>query len=95
MIVSTNIIQNAAKVYGDQGKLSQTVKNDKTKTVATQSPDEVILSTNAQEFGGMISKLQSLPDVRADKVNALSDQVAQGSYHVDAYEIASSMLSRS
>ena len=93
MIVSNNSIQGVTKAYGDQAKLSKKTKTESSS--ATQQPDEVILSAQAQEFGGMINKLQSLPDVRTDKVNDLSAQVATGSYHVDAYAIAGRMLSQS
>jgi len=91
MIVSNNSIQNVTKAYSDQTKVSKKIKSESSST--TQSPDEVILSSQAQEFGGIISKLQALPDVRADKVSDLGDQVAAGSYHVAAYDIAGRMLS--
>jgi negative regulator of flagellin synthesis FlgM len=93
MIVSNNKIQQVANVYGSQAKLSKPTKNSTSSAVS--HPDEVILSASAQEFGTMMSKLQSIPDVRADKVSALNDQVATGSYHVDAYEIAAKMLAGS
>jgi negative regulator of flagellin synthesis FlgM len=93
MIISNNQIQQVAKAYGDQTKLSKSTKSG--RTAATQRPDEVILSASAQEFGGLIRKLQALPDVRADVVGVLSDQITQGSYHVAAYEIAGKMVSGS
>ncbi len=92
MIISTNPLQQAAKVY------SGTQKNFKTAptnaTPVTQNPDEVVLSTNAQQFGGMLAKLQSLSDVRQDKVQDLSASVAQGTYHINAYAIADKMVSK-
>lgn len=92
MIISTNPIQQAAKVYSDTKKALKTAKTNATSV--TQNPDEVVLSTNAQEFGGLLRKLQSLPDVRQTKVQDLSASVAQGSYHVDAYAIADKMVSK-
>lgn len=90
MIISTNRIQQALKVYGDTKKTLKTAKTDATST--TQSTDQVVLSTNAQEFGDMLRKLQSLPDVRQAKVDDISERVAQGTYHVEAYAIADKMI---
>ncbi len=92
MIISGKTIQPAAKVYGNQTKTAAVKAKG---TVVKQSPDEVILSTNAQDFGGLINQLQSLSDVRADKVQAIGSQVAQGTYHIDSYAIADTLLSNS
>jgi len=86
MIISTNQIQQATKVYSDTQKTLKTAKKD--GSVQAQRSDEVILSTNAQEFGDFLRKLQALPDVREAKVQALQAQVAQGTYKVDSYAIA-------
>ncbi|MBU2699142.1 negative regulator of flagellin synthesis FlgM [Sporomusaceae bacterium BoRhaA] len=94
MIISTNQIQQATKVYGDTQKALKTAKKD-SKTVQTQGSDEVILSTNAQEFGDLLRKLQALPDVRETKVQVLQDQVAQGTYKVDSYAIADKITAAS
>lgn len=92
MIISTNPIQQAAKAYSDTKKPLKTAKTD--ALVMNLPADKVVLSTNAQEFGGMLRKLQSLSDVRQAKVQDISNRVAQGSYHVDAYAIADKMLSK-
>lgn len=92
MIISTNQIQQAAKVYSDTKKALKTAKTDVPAT--SQPADAVVLSTNAQEFGGMLRKLQSLSDVRQADVEAISNRVAQGTYHVDAYAIADKMVSK-
>jgi negative regulator of flagellin synthesis FlgM len=91
VIISTNQIQPAAKVYSDTKKIFKTAKTD--VSAKTPQADEVVLSTNAQDFGSMLRKLQSLSDVRQAKVQDLSERVAQGTYHVDAYAIADKISS--
>lgn len=43
-------------------------------------PDELTLSS----VGQMVAKLQDLPDIRADKVEQIRAQLANGTYDVDA-----------
>lgn len=92
MIISGKQIQSIMKVYTDQNKVA---KNSKASDVAPASKkDEVILSTQAQEFGQIYQAIKALPEVREDKVRELSDKIAQGNYSVDAKEVAEKMLGR-
>ncbi len=90
MIISGKQVQSIVKVYGEQNKLNQGVKQEKSE--AAKSQDEVILSANAQEFGQYLSSLQSMSGVRQDKVNALSERIQSGTYEVDARAVAEKML---
>ncbi len=92
MIISGKQIQSIMKVYTDQNKVAQ---NAKAADVSPASKkDEVILSTQAQEFGQIYQAIKALPDVREDKVRELSEKIAQGNYSVDAKEVAEKMLGR-
>lgn len=90
MIISGKQIQNIAKIYGEQNKVTQNAKSE--KSGPTQQTDEVILSSNAQEFGQVLQSIQGLPEVREDKVKELSERIAAGNYTVDAKDIAKKMI---
>lgn len=62
------------------------------KAEDAKDADEVQLSTKAQSFSGLLQQLHGMDETRADKVQALSQQVADGSYSVAAENIASSLL---
>lgn len=92
VIISGKQIQSIMKVYTDQNKVA---KSDKTQSAsAAGKKDEVILSTQAQEFGQIYQAIKAMPEVRAEKVNQLAEQIAQGTYSVDAKEVAEKMLGR-
>lgn len=92
MIISGKQIQSIMKVYTDQNKVA---KSDKTAGATPASKkDEVILSTQAQEFGQIYQAIKAMPEVREDKVRELSERIAQGDYSVDAREVAEKMLGR-
>lgn len=92
MIISGNQIQSIMKVYTEQNKVSKTAKT--TEVAPAAKKDEVILSTQAQEFGQIYQAIKAMPEVREDKVKELSDKIAQGNYSVDAKEVAEKMLGR-
>jgi negative regulator of flagellin synthesis FlgM len=91
MIISSSQIQNIMKVYGD----NKSVKTAKTQGGSGVSKnDEVILSSQAQEFGQIYQALKSMPDVRDDKVKDISGRIAEGNYSVEAKDVAEKMLGR-
>lgn len=59
---------------------------------AVEKKDEVLLSHEGQSFSSMLQKLQSMDDVREDKVQDLSARVAAGSYEVSSENLAASLL---
>jgi negative regulator of flagellin synthesis FlgM len=80
------------KVYTDQNKVA---KSQRAAEVAPAGKkDEVILSTQAQEFGQIYQAIKAMPEVREDKIRELSERIAQGNYSVDAKEVAEKMLGR-
>ena len=56
----------------------------KTDTVSVS--DEAVLRTEAYRTA------MNAPDIREDKVNAMRDQIANGTYTVNAHRIAANML---
>jgi flagellar biosynthesis anti-sigma factor FlgM len=92
MIISGKQIQSIMQVYTEQNKV---VKTSPAVGVAPASKkDEVILSTQAQEFGQIFQAIKAMPEVRQNKVAELSGRIAQGDYSVDAKAVADKMLGR-
>lgn len=92
MIISGKQIQNVAKVYGEQNKVAKNTNPQNSRP--SQQKDEVILSTQAQEFGQIYQTLKAMGDVREDKVKEISERIAQGNYNVQAKDVAAKMLER-
>ena len=90
MIISGKNVQNIAKLYGEQTKVSKTGKTAANTPV--QKQDEVILSSQAQGFGPLLQKLQNMPEVRQERVAQLSESISAGKYQVAAKDIAEKLL---
>ncbi len=92
MVISSNKIHSALKVYTEQNNVAKSAKADKPKAV--QQQDEVILSSGVQEFGQIFQRIIAMSDVRVEKVNDLSAKINSGNYHVDAKNIADKIIGR-
>jgi len=92
MIISGKNVQNIAKLYGEQTKVSKTGKTPGSSPV--QKQDEVILSSQAQDFAALLQKAQNMPEVRQDRVTELSQRVSSGNYQVASKDIAEKLLGR-
>jgi negative regulator of flagellin synthesis FlgM len=53
--------------------------------------DVAELSAHAQDYRDIKKALALTPDIRADKVTALQEQINTGAYKVSSYEVASSI----
>jgi negative regulator of flagellin synthesis FlgM len=73
-----------AQTYGLPAVGSGTAKTNK----AGQRPDQASLSAEAQELLAARRAVQESPDVRADRVAALRQQIQDGTYKVDEYALA-------
>jgi negative regulator of flagellin synthesis FlgM len=64
------------------------------KNAPAQAPaaDRVELSGNSLDVQKMKGILQHLPEVRLEKVQALKEQISNGAYQVDPYQVADKML---
>lgn len=88
MIINNNI-QAVTGAYNVSSS-SQAKRLEKTpKAVAA---DEVQLSSGAQSFSSLLQKLRNSDEVRMDKVNAISQQMAAGTYEIDSGKVAMSIL---
>jgi negative regulator of flagellin synthesis FlgM len=57
-----------------------------------QKADTVELSDTAQKIQEAKKQLESIPDVREEKVARLKEQIENGTYEIDADKIADKML---
>jgi len=86
-------IQTITKIYAEQDKVTRTSKNK--SSIPAQQPDEVILSSKAQELSQALRAIKALPEVREDKVKELSERIASGEYKVDSRELADRIIAYS
>lgn len=63
-----------------------------TQAESAAGSDRVELSSNSVDVQKMHEILQQTPDVRADRVRSLKQQIEQGNYNVDPYKVADNML---
>lgn len=78
-----------AQVYGAQS----VKKNYKSGSIdATSTTDRVSFSTLGRDMQIAKKALSSVPDVREDKVNALRESIANGTYQVSAESFADKLI---
>lgn len=58
-----------------------------------QQVDRIDISQRGKEIASIIASVNSLPDVREEKVQALKEAVNAGTYKVDPLKVAEKMLS--
>ena len=54
--------------------------------------DQIAVSNGAQVFQNLLQKAKELPDIREDKVKAVTDKIEQGKFNLDAASLAASLL---
>lgn len=91
------------KIYGDIGgfpaqKLTENAKPQQASAVRQDDPaqlsqgDKVALSAEARLLGAAMSSANLSPDVRAEKVRTLKEQVQAGTYKPDIRKAAANLI---
>ena len=75
-----------------KGKVSEERSGE---TTARSKPDQVSLSGTAKELNKLKDIVNSMPDVRTDKVETLKNSIALGSYNVKGDDIAGKLIKSS
>ena len=57
-----------------------------------QPTDRVVLSAGSLDVQKVRDILEQTPEVRADRVQALKEEIARGEYQVDPYRLADKMM---
>ena len=81
---------NAINRAGD----STNVKKNDGLEGGPSSSDNVDISSRARQMNRAKSLLDSVPDVRTEKVGKLKSDIERGNYHVDAGKVAERMIER-
>lgn len=91
------------KIYGEVGgfptqKLAENAKPQQAQAVRQDDPaqqnlgDKVALSPEARLLGAALSTASTAPDVRAEKVRTLKEQVQSGTYKPDIRKAAANLI---
>lgn len=64
------------------------------KNTDTKSADTYNVSSEAKDFNAIYKAVMQSPDIREDKVNTISQQIADGTYSVSSEDLADKLLSR-
>ncbi len=91
---------NVMKIDGTSispvGSVQAATRVSQTSKVNTVSEkDQLAVSENAQVFQKLLQKMKEMPDIRDDRVRAISEQIANGEFNLDAASIAEGILSPS
>ena len=89
MIIS-NYIQAATGLFANR---KQTTSVKDVKRTEAPKASEFVMSSEAKSFSQTLSQLRGEADsARTDRVEALRQQIANGTYHVDSKTLAADML---
>ncbi len=58
----------------------------------TRRADQVELSDGARQLQTLLDAVRALPDVREDRITFLRDQIAAGTYDIDATTVAQRLV---
>lgn len=79
-------------------QISQLYQASKPKKITKKSEatvkEQYTVSSKGQDYQTAKKALAAAPDIREEKVVALKEQIASGSYNVSAQEIADSVVSK-
>lgn len=81
-----NSARNVNARDNENGKQSQTVTGSETRS------DTVSLTNTATQLQSLQQTLSEVPEVNSEKVEALRAAIADGSYTVDANEVAQNLI---
>ena len=73
-------------------KTRETSATEPTQSEPATGTDRVELSSSSVDVQKMHEILQQTPDVRADRVRSLKQQIKNGEYTIDPHQVADQML---
>ncbi|TSA56180.1 MAG: flagellar biosynthesis anti-sigma factor FlgM [Planctomycetaceae bacterium] len=94
---SRNPAEDIVRMYQINGKTNtESDKPVNSANASTMAPEEkVSLSSKVQDVQKIKEAVQELPDIREEKVETLKNQIKQGTYDINAEEIAQKMVGES
>lgn len=93
----TNPINNINRPATDALSSSNTKSRDKAgndtnKAASAPSEDTVSLSEESSQVRGLQQQLETLPEIDAQKVEAIKQEIAKGNYPLDPERIAENLI---
>ena len=85
-IQNTNI-NKMLNVYANQSNVDKTKKSE-----AVKKSDQFNISSVARDFQVAMQEVKKQPEVREERVATIKQQIASGTYRVDAKKIAEKMM---
>jgi negative regulator of flagellin synthesis FlgM len=92
MNIDSGNMLNAINAYRNDpvsGKDNVAVQQEK---IQARQQDRVELSTRKTEIAELKKAVETMPDVRSEKVAALRQQISEGTYKVEGAKVAEKML---
>jgi len=90
-----NKIDGYVKQVNKEKSKSSAVSDDQSSNKLLPSGDSVELSTEAKIMQEAVKVLETLPDVREEKVEQIKQQIADGTYEIDSKKISEKMIKES
>ena len=87
MIINNNI-QSIAGIYSNHSSSNKVARAGRDE----EKRDEIHISQEGQNVREMLNKMNSMDDVRHDRVAELENLIASGNYHVSSRDLAESIL---
>lgn len=91
MIISRTQVQNLLKVYQNDIKNINKVKDVKPASPGT---DSLALSKDSKIKQKALQAARQAPDIRTERVEELKEQISAGTYEVNNEEVAEKMIAR-
>lgn len=80
--------KNIQKLYQNQ----QNLLNQDDKKLKSGEGDQMNISSKGMQIKKLADQLEAEPEVRAEKIAHLKEEIAAGNYHVDSEKLAESLL---
>ena len=80
--------KNIQKLYQNQ----QNLLNQDNKKASRGEGDQMNISSKGLQIKKLADQLEAEPEVRAEKIASLKQEIASGNYHVDSEKLADSLI---
>lgn len=97
MIISGKQVEQVLNAYNTQ-KAYNAEENkkraEKSKKAYMTTGDKIEISRRASDFQLAMKAIKATPDIREEKIKAIKEKIAAGTYNIDAEKIAQRIIER-
>lgn len=90
--LKNKIVQDRTKVSAKDTSSADNAGSTPSTSGAGGAGEQIALSSKAKDIQKAHEVIRSTPDIRTDKVNAIKQKIADGSYKVDSQAVADKIL---